>query len=248
MVALSERQERYEATRESEDRHAFAGLPAGKVCILAHTPWNAVGEERFLGSAVVEIGTEGEREVELVLDAAEGIVEGTILDTEGKPVPGVRLRAGSELPYGQRTYGVDSTAETTDERGWYQFTHLYPGLCELHVERNEAVAGLGFLPARQMLEIGPGELRTGVDIRAAPSMRVEGRIESRLLEASMDPPTLLLRGSNGSTGSTPIREGHFAFQGVFPGTYELTLIRGETELARIAVGPESRTDLVLPAK
>ena len=110
------------------------------------------------------------------------------------------------------------------------------------------MAGLGFLPARLMFEIGSGELRTGVDIRAAPSIRVEGWIEPWQPEDAMDSPMLLLLGSDGSVTGTPIQAGHFAFEGVFPAIYELSLRLEEKEVARMPVGPESRTDLVLHVK
>ncbi len=248
VIALSEEYEQYEATRENEDRHVFTGLPIGTVCIVAHTLRGAAEEQRFLGSAVVEIGSEEERDVDLVLEAAEGTVEGTILDQDGNPVSGVKLRVRSAVPFGQRSYGMESAAATTDDRGRYQFSHLFPGLCDLSVDRNETVAGLGFLPARLMFEIGSGELRTGVDIRAAPSIRVEGWIEPWQPENVMDSPTLLLLGSDGSVAGAPIQAGHFAFEGVFPATYELSLMMEEKEVARMPVGPDSRTDLVLRVK
>jgi RNA polymerase sigma-70 factor (ECF subfamily) len=120
--ALYERGERFEARRENEDRHVFDRLPEGNACIVAHTLRGTPEDQRFFASTVVEIGAEEDRDVNLVLDRAGAVIEGTIRSGDGSPIAGVELRGWSQFPFSQQSYGMDVWTATTDVQGHYSRT------------------------------------------------------------------------------------------------------------------------------
>jgi len=159
-------------------------LPAGDYQLLAH-------HEDYKASVVGEpVSSDGSRDIydiELVLtpvDMGEYTVFGTVTDTSGYPLEGVRLgllSMGSTMA----TAGRDTTSDT---RGYYEFAGVDPGILILNAEKN----GFSSRTVNKVMLDEP----TNIVLEAAST--VTGRVLVR--ETGAAPPHYSVRAMPASAG------------------------------------------------
>lgn len=143
-------------------------------------------------------------------------VRGTVLDTDGKPVGGVHVRASSIMAADGRGYPLPAQADaTTDDKGAFELAGLPQGFLQLH----------GYHKSYFMLDIlkpytAPAD---GIILRATATGAVKGRVlkpdgkPAADAHVSVNPPGERLGKWGGSTQVNP--DGTFSFDAVPPGKY-----------------------------
>jgi hypothetical protein len=178
-----------------------------------------------------------------------GVIAGTVVDANGLPVTGVRMRA-LQLQYGPFGQTLSTSGNTTaDDRGYYRFWALQPG--NYYVLADPEPAGPQRVdvidPAREglaatfypssfsamqgtPLSISPGEELAGVDIVLPNVVLASVRGQTLTNQGTPIAATLefiglddiaLGNGSRSWRGESGA-DGKFAIAGVPPGQYELT--------------------------
>jgi len=152
---------------------------------------------------------------------------GKVIDKEGKPVPGVQLRAQDALALDGRGYALpDSPKATTDAEGAFTLAALPQGWIGLFVTSSQfhadTVSQLYAVDANaEPIEVhvsGTGAIRVSIlDHQGKPLTRFENAKVSVQLEDARGPKVGRWGGS--AEGST---NGTYEFKGVPPGQYKIT--------------------------
>lgn len=162
-----------EALTDAEGRFRLERLPAGAHVVSAAAAGYALAELR---------DTRAGEEVELALLPGSSI-EGVVVDADGQPLPGARVRAtGGVLPF--RATVLEATEPTGDDGGFW-IPGVEPGSYRVEVRKggyapllSEPVAVEAELPARARLVLEEGAFVTG-RLLTAEGNPTPGRLELR---------------------------------------------------------------------
>ena len=225
------------------------GIAAARVTVSARGDWTRTvfsdrlgdyGVDGVRGPVEVEVSRRGylprsvrlrvrggqDRQLDVALETAEGLVSGFVLDPSRLPVAGARVKA---------TRGRHSVRGRTDRSGFFQLAGVGQGkLLELVVTHPD------FCVARERVRQG----RAGdVEIRLRYRAAVAGEVVDRNSGAPVGRFVLKLS-SAGQRRAVPInsQRGEFEVRGVDPGTVELRVeAEGYASAARtVVVKPATR--------
>jgi hypothetical protein len=119
-----------------------------------------------------------------------GVIEGRVLDADGRPVEGVRVSA-PPVRHGPMTF----QGMKTDASGHFQLSSVEPGLVRLTTAKEDdgypstfhsALIGPDYPKSREIL-VGPGETVIGVIVRVGPKC---GTVTGVVIDASTGKPVL----------------------------------------------------------
>lgn len=233
-------------TRSDGPDFAFDSLPAGELRLIA-TPADD-DAPRSLAQAQLRLASGEERELDLVLHRADVVVEGRVLDREGRGLGAVHVSAHAYVQQsGKRTWLAGRTG-VTDELGRYRIEGLYPGLCEIQVEPGEAHAHLGFWPPLFRMELDEGRSVRTLDFLAEPAVVYAGRVEPWPAPESSLPVLLeLTHPELGPVAAVWVGDdGRFVYPGVFGAAYAIVARQERREVGRLATTPAGASELVVP--
>jgi len=241
---------------------AFDGVPLGKYSLTAQRRGylEQSYEEHEQYSTAIAVGPGLVSEDLLFKIVAEGVIAGTITDEAGEPVRGAQVRLFED----QDTNGIRTTqmhqTETTDDRGFYEFSRLRPGAYYLvatarpwyaqrlqqqsHFENGQQSEA----PQNQVLDLAyPTTFYPGAnDQDSATPIPIKGgdRLEANLTLAAQPAMRLHLAAPPAATGHGPSING---------GGVNLSLsqsIFGQREMlpTQISMNPDGSADIegVLP--
>lgn len=167
----------------------------------------------------------------------ESVLAGTVRDTEGNPVAGVKVDANGEDFFG------DGASAISGEDGRYRIDRLGPGRYKPEA-RTDGAEGM----AKESVRLGIGESLDPVDIVVHPAALVRATVKveggGTCVEGS-----LLLTDSEAQTRSGgTVKDGTVEVQAVRPGHYQVDVrcdgYASAEEYPALDVGEESVTDLV----
>jgi hypothetical protein len=172
-------------------------------------------QREHLGRVTVGAGT---RSI-LDCDLPRAKLSGALVDLRGDPIEGGRIRAALLSIETVEPSPDRSLVATTDEDGRFRFEDLSPGAWRVYPESSGPHGA-----AAIRVDLAPGAEQEVV-LRSGSPTRVAGRVtrhgksvgDARLVLSSSGS----IRGSRNSEAKTNDR-GSFAFDGVFPGVYELS--------------------------
>ncbi len=239
----------HSASSDGDGRFEVLRLPEGN-CSFFVRPLTDVPPDSPLptvaGSSRVELVLGRVSEVEIVLEEADCVLAGRVLDPHGEPMTGVQVSFEAHFACESIAFAYQNRDVRTDEEGRYRIERLHLGPCSVKVDDPGDWASLGFEPESYELVLVNHELREDVDFRAWQAILVHGRIEAA--EGYSGEYDVQLRDS--SSGERRYRgdssaDGSFAFSRVRPGMYELIVQRNGRAVARTTIGPGSTLDLLL---
>jgi len=144
---------------ESDDAGRFAlSLPEGSVLLAAEAEGYAPTRANFVAPS---------RGVELVLTPGGGVSGTVIAESDGKPLPGIEVRA---VPSSNRNAPVFASA-LSDEQGAFRIEGLEPGSYAL-----SARGGPWYGELAQSIDLGLGDHAGNVAITASAAAEVSGRV------------------------------------------------------------------------
>jgi protocatechuate 3,4-dioxygenase beta subunit len=196
-------EERSTATSDQHGRFRVEGLAPGRYRVEAQ----ATGTARAIAAPVaVPAG----QEVVLEL-AAASFLEGSVVDSEGKPAPGAEVIAtgGPSVVYGETT-GTGTFSLEVEPR-----THFLSA-------RSKDQAG----KARDPVSVGAGETVGGVKIQLSAGASLAGAVVARASSQPIPGARIILSpaGAGGSLGgSTTDLAGNFLIGGLSPGQYDVAI-------------------------
>ncbi len=162
-------------TADQNGHYEIVGLPSGRPLLRARARGYGIGQ------AEIELGRGEDGTLDLSLPRA-GTLVGTVVDGEGKPATGTRIRVGwrNELDY---------TTTVTDDLGRFKLTGLSPGFTYV-------VAGVGNKGlAHSTLEIVAGEETRWDAVFLLDQVQIEGRV--RLPDGSLLRNGIVFRETSG---------------------------------------------------
>ncbi len=203
--------ERIRTVSDNEGRFRFDGVPAGKYSLSAERLGYTLQayNQRYLGQGYASAIVAGDGEVadSLVFRMLPGaVITGTIVDSNGDPVPRLTVQAVRALGCGERRRPQRHFFGFTDDRGMYRIHSLPAGTYAVAVasgsERvtpsyqrwNEPmVYPVTYFPgstnaaAATAFELFAGqEYRADLVVRAAPAARIRGTVvDAKSLKASV---------------------------------------------------------------
>lgn len=204
------------ATGDKLGRYELANVPAGQSRVLLAAPSYAT---RSMGYQQITDGMAKKYATDLSKAAK---VTGTVLDTDGKPVPNVKVRADNTMGIDGRGYPLPEHPEaTTDDQGQFTLDGLPTGYAQFfaHAENYFPLESLKLhaVPVERSLElriVRTGAVkgvvvdkRTGKPTTAGGSIHVEG-------------PGERIGKWGGSMNLNP--DGTFEFKSVPPGPYTVS--------------------------
>ena len=194
-------------------------IGAADVTLSAATAFGSGPPRTQLSAAVrypLEVVTARRRDI--------GSLEGQVRSPDGRPLAGLRLRAGQ-------------LTALTDATGHFSFPDLHEGSVILDLLNPADAAGLRARPALPLKVTVQGQQVSHVEIELSPGKTVQGQLKMRwptpqemagqLIVPEMPAPTELTVRLSGAKVSYETRinlDGTFLLQGVSSGTYEITLL------------------------
>jgi hypothetical protein len=160
----------------------------------------------------------------------EKFLAGHVVDTEGKPLPGVKLWIEGEremkpgFTHGKRStweWAFDLEESETDEAGAFAFGRLYPGTYEIHAvspEDKKLVTDL-------TVEAGDEEIRLVLDASKARKVVLKGQVTDRLTGEPITEFTVVpfLDSGFGFPQEVVDAEGRFEIAGLDEGEIEVKI-------------------------
>lgn len=211
--------------------YEVGGLPPGAYTVRAVQGWN---DSEPLSVQIDAGDAEG---LDLLLPAGARIA-GAVLDGEGGPLLGARVRL-------VRLHGEDPAAihaeplqHSTDERGEYAFTSVAPGLWRVTAGRPEAA------PDVEVVRVLGGEVRVVRDLVLASGGMLEGRVEDTA-GRPLDGVRVHVRRFDDEGDLQVVRsdaQGTFRVRHLREGAYHVRIQAGT-----IAAGPEVEAVVEVPA-
>jgi uncharacterized GH25 family protein len=163
---------------DAEGAFRMEGVPRGKGILRAEAPgffqpdypqqeWQALQQGNIPEACAAEVPAEGEGTKDLVL-APGGVVEGVVVDRDGKPAPGISVNLYAKGPKG----GGGGTGGLSDAEGKFRAEGAAPGE---EVVANASGPG-GLRGASDPFRLGEGESTQGIRITLKAAATVAGRV------------------------------------------------------------------------
>lgn len=196
-------EERVYAHSDARGSFRVEGLSAGTWLVRAEAPGH--GPE-----LVDEVRVPAEGPLELALTRA-GIIEGFVVDAEGRPAPGAEVRVSG---------GLTEQAVTTGPGGGFS-AEVEAGVHTVSARRGDEAGALD-----TPVVVAAGGTVRDVRVRLGASALLEGRVVARTSKAPVVGATVDVSpaGVNGDSGRTVTdAEGRFSVGGLAPGLYDLAV-------------------------
>jgi hypothetical protein len=204
------------ATGDKLGRYELANVPAGNARVVLAAPGYAT---RMIGYEQVKDGL-AKKYVTDLSKAAK--VSGTVLDTDGKPVPNVKVRADNVMGIDGRGYPIPERPETaTDEKGQFTLDGLPTGYAQFfaHADNYFPLESLKLhaVPAERTVELRI--VRTGA-VKGVVLDRKTGKPTTAGGSIHVEGPGERIGKWGGSMNLAP--DGTFEFKSVPPGPYTVS--------------------------
>jgi hypothetical protein len=179
-----------------------------------------------------EVGAGEHKKDVLIKMVPQGVIAGHIVDEDGDPIPdaSVLLERGVQVNGQKRSF--ETRWDNSNTEGYFFFGGLKPGsYWVVSSHRNRFMHGrrpiepsddLAPSDPPQQLHLGPGGEFRNIEIRMkrVTAFRVAGKVSN----PAADQPSLYLTSeSEDHTYASNVNKGEFEFEGVVPGSYELTV-------------------------
>ena len=187
----------------ADGRYVANGLPPMFYHVIVTHPSKPPGARMD-----VKLMTRSRSDVEVVLDKAMGVLEGTVTNADGSPAVNLKLRA-------EQYYTSTRKAATTNKRGEYRLAGFAPDL---------SVTFEGFTDMDDLAWFDPPNEKA--DIRLPVELTVTGRlVDARSGRPISGKKSLLLSTypsfGQGFSAESATRSGRFEIPGVWAGSYYL---------------------------
>lgn len=252
----------YSATTDRDGRYTIEGLPPGSYDLR-------YGRKDQVIAGKMTLDLHGEKRVERDLLLDGGVVEVTVLGSDGEPLRGadvvLRAREQEAQPQQHRAVfaminvnagdgqqsmqlGTQQPMVHTDEEGVARIADVPPGKYTLSIEHPRHVTHR--VPE---IDVSAGSVRA----LGTVSLAKGGVIRGRVLDASGAAPMIAqveLRKAGGEPRHTMAMQGSFQFTGLEPGRYQLRAHQigpnsgeyGPIQEIELGAGGNEKVDLALP--
>jgi hypothetical protein len=196
-------EERVFAHSDARGSFRLEGLAAGTWLLRAEAPGH--GPE-----LLNEVRVPAEGPLEIALTRA-GIIEGFVVDAEGRPAPGAEVRVSG---------GLTQQVVTTGQGGGFS-TEVEAGAHTVSARRGDEAGALD-----TPVVVAAGGTVRDVRVRLGASALLEGRVVARTSQAPVVGATVDVSpaGLNGDSGRTVTdAEGRFSVGGLAPGLYDVVV-------------------------
>jgi hypothetical protein len=233
----------FESSLSAGGECGLSKVPAGDLHVIA-----MARDPRGLARADLSLSVGETKIIDLTLHSPDAAIEGSVVDAQGRVVPGALLNVWSFIEQSGRNTTLESFGLLADAQGRFHREALYPGTLTLSVEQEEGAMPMTFWPPLRTLELEEGSLKTGIEFRAQPTVRYSGSLAPMAaIDFSRHVFVELTNAEFGTVQSMRVPEdGRFEFDAIPSVNYVLIAKQGGRELGRLAVPQDGSRVLVVP--